>query len=168
VEAGGQVAYANGDMSMLMTQEDLGYETLEFWGNSLTAWGNGEVETLTDYRYFFDENSSLPEPVYSFELEQGTLASSIIGGAVSFQMTRPGSIDPSVVPFLGVDAGDPYEGEVWITTGADNSMAHVTALSNSVDVGIDVWLDDAFVINIPTTWEHMEQCLLNPEMCYTM
>lgn len=167
VEAGGQIAYANGDMSMLMTQVDLGYETLELWGSSLTAWDNVEVETLTDYGYFFDERSSLPELAYSFELQKGTLASSIIGGAVSFQMTRPGTSDPSV-PFLGVDAGDPYEGEVWITTSADTSMVHVTALSNSVDVEIDVWLDGVIVNNIMTTWEHMEQCLLNPADCYTM
>jgi len=164
VESAGQVAYANGDMSMLMNQVELGYATLELRGNSLTAWGDGEVETLTDYRYFFDENSSLPEPVYSFELQQGTLASSLIGGAVSFQMTRPGAIDPPV-PFLGVDAGDPYEGEVWVTTSADTTMTHVTALANSVDVKIDVWLDNVIVSNIMTTWDHMELCLLNPEEC---
>ena len=165
VEAGGQVAYANGDMSMLTSLVELGYETLELWGNSLTTWGNGEVETLTDYKYFLDENSALPEPVYSYELEQGTLASSIIGGAVSFQMTKPGTIDPSV-PFLGVDGGDPYDGEVWITTSANTSLAHITALSNSVDVEIDVYLDDVIVNNIMTTWEHMEMCLLNPAVCY--
>jgi hypothetical protein len=147
-----------------MNQVELGYATLELRGNSLTAWGDGEVETLTDYRYFFDENSSLPEPVYSFELQQGTLASSLIGGAVSFQMTRPGAIDPPV-PFLGVDAGDPYEGEVWVTTSADTTMTHVTALANSVDVKIDVWLDNVIVSNIMTTWDHMELCLLNPEEC---
>jgi hypothetical protein len=47
-------------------------------------------------------------------------------------------------------------------------MVHVTALSNSVDVEIDVWLDGVIFNNIMTTWEHMEQCLLNPADCYTM
>jgi hypothetical protein len=66
-----------------------------------------------------------------------------------------------------VDAGDPYEGEVWIATSADTSMVHVT-VNDSLNVEIDVWLDGVIVNNIMTTWEHMEQCLLNPADCYTM
>ena len=74
---------------------------------------------------------------------------------------------PPVVPFLGVDAGDPYKGEVWIT-GADTSMVHVTVI-DSVNVEIDVWLNDAPTgKTILTTWDHMELCLSNPDVCNTM
>jgi hypothetical protein len=151
---GGEVAWTDGDMSMRLSEDGFGYEALEFWGNSITAWSGSEVETLTDYQFFYDENSALPQPAYSYELEKGKLASTIIGGAVSFQMTKPGTMDQSV-PFEGVDAGDPAAGELWITTAADTSMAHVTALPNSIDVSIDVYLDDVIVENIMTTWDYL-------------
>ena len=54
---------------MRLSEDGFGYKAVELWGNSITAWAGSEVETLTDYQYFFDENSALPEPAYSYELQ---------------------------------------------------------------------------------------------------
>jgi hypothetical protein len=162
MDYGGEVISTDGDMSMLLSEDEVGYRTMDVSGNSLTAWSGGEVETLTNYWYYLTLNSALPEPVYTYELE-GALASTVIGGSVSFQMIKPGTTDPSE-PFEGVDAGDPYNGELWITTSADASGVHITALSNSETVLIDLYADinDAIIEVITTTWEEL-RCLLDPE-----
>jgi hypothetical protein len=163
VEAGGEIAYADGDISMLLEEDEFGFETLDFSGNSLTAWGGGEVETLTDYGYFTTLTADL---TYTYELE-GKLASTVIDGAVSFQMIRPGSADLPV-PFTGNDGFDPREGELWITTSADASGAHVAAQLDSFTVQIDVYSDvinDMIVANITTNWPALEDCLLDPDAC---
>jgi len=163
VEAGGEVAYADGDMSMLMTVDEFGFETLEFMGNSLTAWGGGEVETLTDYWYY---TTLTADRTYTYKLE-GKLASTVIGGSVSFQMIKPGSAD-FPVPFTGNDDFYPREGELWITTTADASGAHVVAQLDSFTVQIDVYSDvinDMIVANITTDWPALEDCMLDPQAC---
>jgi len=156
LKAGVEEVFTDGDMSMRLVDDGSGHETLELWGNSLTAWGSGEVETLTNYKYFYDVHAADPNLVYSYELE-GKLASTVIGGSVYFQMTIPESMDPSE-PFEGVDAGDPYKGKLWITTDADTSRAHVIVL-NSTDVQIDVYLDAVIVKNIMTTWDNLRSLL---------
>jgi len=163
VEAGGEVAYADGDMSMLITKDEFGFETLELSGNTLTAWGGGEVETLMDYRYYTTLTADL---TYTYVLD-GKLASTVIGGSVSFQMIRPGSVDLPV-PFTGNDGYYPREGELWITTTADASGAYVVAQLDSFTVQIDVYSDvinDMIVANITTDWPALEDCMLDPQTC---
>jgi hypothetical protein len=164
VEAGGEIAYADGDISMLLDEDALGFETLIFSGNSLTAWGGGEVETLTDYWYYTTLTADL---TYTYELE-GKLASTVIGGSVSFQMIRPGSIGMPAVPFTGNDGFDPREGELWITTSADASGSRTAAEVDSFTVYIDVYSDvsnDMIIANIRTNWPELEACLLDPDVC---
>lgn len=161
-QTGIEDAWTDGDMSMRLSEDGFGYKAVELWGNSITAWAGSEVETLTDYQYFFDENSALPEPAYSYELQKGKLASTIIGGSVSFQMTKPGTMDSSSVPFEGVDGGDPAAGELWITTSADASRIYVVAEADSNTVSIYVYFDDGddkFDATITTSWTQLRSLL---------
>jgi len=148
VEAGGQSASADGDMSMLLTENANGDETLGLTGNSLTAWGGGKVETLTNYHY---DLSWEAVGFYSFEL-QGTLASTVIGGSVSFSSTTP---------FTGNEIefdGNPTSGVLWITTSADASQALFSAQFNGIDVFIEVDADGDgnYETLIPITWVELE------------
>ena len=163
VEAGGEIANADGDISMLLDEDAVGFQTLVFSGNSLTVWGGGEVETLTDYWY---HTTLTADQTYTYELE-GRLASTLIGGSVSFQMIDPRLVEP-VVPFTGNDGFDPRAGVLWITTGADASGLRTAAEVDSFTVYIDVYSDvinDMIIANITTNWPELEDCLLDPGAC---
>jgi len=153
VEAGGQVAYADGDMSMLLSVNVINDENLVLSGNSLTAWSGSEVETLTNYNYDLTWEA---DSDYSIGLE-GTLASTVIGGSVSFSTTTPTAIP---TPFTGNEILDanPTAGALRITTSADASQALLSALNNGIDVYIEVDADGDGIYEtlIQMTWAELE------------
>lgn len=146
------VVSADGDMSMVLTENLNGDEILELSGNSLTAWSGSEVETLTNYHY--DVTSNMGTGAYSIDLN-GTLASTVIGGSVIFESTQT---------FTGnefVGDGNPVAGILWITTSIDASQAMLTAQDDGVAVWIEVDPDgdDIYEEPIMTTWSMLEDLL---------
>lgn len=148
VDDGSQVFSADGDISMQLKENEIGDENIVLSGNSLTAWGAGEVETLTKYQYGLTWEL---DGDYSIDLE-GTLASTVIDGSVSFK---------SMETFTGNDFladGNPIAGILQIWTSIDASQARLTAQDDGMEVWIEVDADgdDIYEDTIMTTWTDLE------------
>jgi len=147
VNDGGLVASANGDLSMLLSENLINDENLVLSGKSLTAWSGGEVQTLTNYNYDLTWEA---DGDYSIGLS-GNLASTVIGGSVDFEST---------VSFSGNEnlAENPDTGILWLTTTADASQALLTAQADAVTVWIEVDTDGDGIYDAPIimTWAELE------------
>ncbi len=148
VNDGGYVATANGDMSMLLSVDASGNESMQLSGSSLSSSAGGEAELLTNYAYEMQYSSS---GAYSVSL-QGTLASTKIDGSVSYT---------TITPFTGNDfvgSGNPTAGELHITTSADGSQAWLIAQPDGVNVQIDIDTDGDGIVDdtVMTTWTELQ------------
>ncbi len=138
-------ASSNGDMSMLIADDGIGNENFDLSGGSLSSTVSGHSVTLTNYLYEFDLNDVTG--AYSISL-QGTLASTDIGGSVTYT---------TLVPFTGIDPGDPTAGQLHIV-GAGGSQAWLTAEGDGINVSIEVDADGDGTAEtfVPTTWTELE------------
>ncbi len=148
VNDGGYVATADGDMSMLLSVDASGNESMQLSGSTLRSSAGGEAELLTNYAYDMLYSSS---GAYSVTL-QGTLASTKIDGSVSYT---------TITPFTGNDfvgAGNPTDGELHITTSADSSQAWLIAQPDGVNVQIDIDTDGDNTVDdtMMTTWTELQ------------
>ena len=136
---------ANGDGTATLNTLLAPYVEASVTGNSMTTDFNGSSETLTNYSsaQTFDGNLS-PAP-YTMSAS-GTLASSQLGGAVSYS---------TPVTFLGFDAEYPHTGELLVT--GPGSSARLIAVDNvSVRIEIDSNGDGTVDDTINTTWAELE------------
>jgi hypothetical protein len=148
VRVGGTTTTTSGDISLLLEEDSSGNTNLQHFGNSLTNTLEGHTHKLTNYAYDFQYDSS---GTYSISL-QGTLASTKINGSVSYT---------TITPFTGNDFGvtvNPTAGELHITTSADDSQAWIIALSDGVNVQIDIDTDGDNLVDdtVITTWTELE------------
>jgi len=145
VNDAGLVITANGDMSILLDEDGLNNHSMELSGNSLTATAAGDTEILSNY--LFDLSGNDISGDYSIDL-QGTIASTVIGGSVTFVTTTT---------FTGNDfvgTTEPTAGVLWITTSIDNSQEWLIAQPDGINVQIDVDEDGDNIVDatIMTTW----------------
>ncbi|MEN8166123.1 MAG: hypothetical protein ABFR65_01435 [Pseudomonadota bacterium] len=145
---GSLVVTTDGDMSMRLSDDGTGNESLLLSGNAFTTSTADVVESMTNYRYDFEVNSI--SGAYSLDM-QGTINSTEIGGSVSFV---------TLETFTGNDFGvtdNPTAG-VLLITGIDNSQARVTAQPDGTNVQIEVDADGdgMFETIIMTTWTELE------------
>lgn len=145
----GFIVTGDGDMSMLLGASAMGDFTTELSGSSLLASAAGDAEQMTNYQFDITGNDLSGD--YSVDLI-GTIATTQIGGSVSFATTAP---------FVGNEffgAGDPTAGEMQITTSADTSQARVTALSDGINIEIEVDADgdSLYESTLMTTWTALQ------------
>ncbi|MEJ2453014.1 MAG: hypothetical protein P8103_02500 [Candidatus Thiodiazotropha sp.] len=148
VNDSGYVISTNGDMSMLLSVDASGNESMQLSGSSLSSSAGGEAELLTNYAYDMMYSSA---GAYSVTL-QGTLASTKIDGSVSYT---------TITPFTGNDyvgSGNPTGGELHITTSADSSQAWLIAQPDGVNVQIDIDTDGDNTVDetVMTTWTELQ------------
>lgn len=145
----GFIVTGDGDMSMLLDASAMGDFTTELSGTSLLASAAGNAEQLTNYGFDITGNDLSGD--YSVDLI-GTIATTLIGGSVSFATTAP---------FVGNEffgAGDPTSGVMQITTSADTSRARVTAQPDGINIEIEVDAngDSIYEATIMTTWTALQ------------
>jgi len=145
MDNGSVVVTGDGDMSMTLSEDTAGNETLLISGTSYTQSVNGVYETLTGYRYDLRMNNISGD--FSFD-QSGTYESDEIGGSVSYETQTTFSGNDSVAD------GNPTAGVLHITTSIDSSQALVTAQPDGINVQIDVDHDGdgLYETTIMTTW----------------
>jgi hypothetical protein len=148
ISADNLVITSDGDMSMLLSEDVADNMRLVYSGNSITTSDSGVVETLTSYRYDMEANDISGD--YSLDM-QGTINSTEIGGSVSFD---------TLTTFTGNDYvanSNPTAG-VLLITGTDNSQARVTAMSDGINVQIEIDADGdgLYETTTMTTWTELE------------
>lgn len=140
----GFIVTGDGDMTIQLDADTIGNLITVLSGSSLLASATGAAEQLTNFLFNIADN--LVTGDYSVDLS-GTIATTALGGSVSYVTN---------LPFTGNDnvANDPTAGEMHITTTADSSQERVTALTNGVDVMIEVDADgnSSYETTIMTTW----------------
>jgi hypothetical protein len=146
---GNVVVTGDGDMSMKLSEDTSGNEALLISGTSYTQSVNGVYETLSNYLYDIRMNNISGD--FSLDLS-GTYDSDEIGGSVSYVTLNIFSGNDFVAN------GNPTEGVLHLTTNIDSSQALVTALSDGVNVQIDVDHDGdgLYETTIMTTWTALE------------
>ncbi|MCU7906806.1 MAG: hypothetical protein KZQ76_13380 [Candidatus Thiodiazotropha sp. (ex Epidulcina cf. delphinae)] len=149
VNDGGLVATGSGDMSMLLTVDSAGNESMVLAGDSLTTSASGQAETLSNYRYEITINDFTGN--YSLSL-LSTFAGTEIGGSVSVT---------TITPFTGNDfvgAGDPTAGQLHVTTSIDGSQLWLIAQPDGINVQIDIDTDGDNSVDstVMTTWAELE------------
>ena len=145
----GLAVASSGDMTMSIDEALNGDINLVLSGSSLSSSAAGVTETLSSYVYDILGNDLSGD--FSIDL-RGTIASTVIGGSVSFD---------ALAPFMGNDFvfnGNPTAGELHITTSLDSSQAWVTAQNDGMTVLIEVDLDGDNIVDdtISTTWTELE------------
>jgi hypothetical protein len=148
MDNGSVVVTGDGDMSMTLSEDTSGNETLLIAGTSYTQSVNGVYETLTGYRYDLRMDNLSGD--FSFD-QSGTYESDEIGGSVSYE---------TLTTFSGNDSianGNPTAGVLHVTTSIDSSQALVTAQPDGINVQIDVDHDGdgLYETTIMTTWTEL-------------
>jgi hypothetical protein len=148
VNDSGIIYTSNGDISMRLDVDASGNETAQRSSTSLSSTAAAGGVILSNYQndLTYASNADFTASM------QGTIASTKIDGAVSFT---------TLTALTGNDNiynGYPTAGEMHITTTADSSQAWVTALSDGVNVQIDLDLDgdDSVDDTVMTTWTELE------------
>ena len=151
ISDGSTVIIGDGDMSLQISEDLSGNETVMLSGNSYSESVNGQSEVLTNYLYSIDTNSISGD--FSIGLS-GTYESAAIGGSVSFD---------TLTLFTGntLISENPLAGELLITSSFDNSQALVTAWADGINVEIRVdaygyGIDSLYVEIILTTWTALD------------
>ena len=149
IREGSLVMTSDGDMEVVLQEDASGDAKMEVSGNSFETSVADEVELLTDYRYVVSTIGSTG--VFSLEL-QGSLASTGVGGAVSFVTLTPFSGRESVAE------GKPTACVLQISSGLDRSQARATAQADGVNVLIEVDTDGigGYDYAALTTWKALE------------
>jgi hypothetical protein len=148
VDDGNQTVTSNGDTYMLLSRKESGDRNLQLSGNALSIASSSQGETLTNYVYDFQTTSMGDSSVTL----QGTLTNTKIDGAVSYA---------SITAFVGNDnlySGNIAAGELHISTSADNSQAWLTALSDGVNIQINIDTDGDNLVDatVMTTWSELQ------------
>jgi hypothetical protein len=176
VDLGGDAFNADGDMQMILSKFESGDEQIHLGGEELTVWAGSEVETFKGYAYDVFEkytgvdpgNPENPENYNYTYLMEGTLDSTVTGGSVSFLMTDLGNeFKGDGVPFLVYPDYYPYAGDLSITSSADASDDLKISVENVSSIMINLYSGEMPTGDtIMTDWLHLENCLLDPGICY--
>jgi CheY-specific phosphatase CheX len=144
----GLVSTTNGDMAIFFSENLAGDMSIMMQGNSLTLQWDAEFETLSDFLIELTTNWITGD--YSLDLN-GTIDSTLIGGAVSFNTTTN---------FTGNDnigTGEPTAGVLHVTSSIDNSQALLTALADgvSLETKVDADGDGEYELVFLTPWAEL-------------
>ena len=148
ISSGGLSETSDGDMGILLTEDESGNEILTLSGNSFSATAGTQYETLTSYRY---ELSRDADGGYSIALN-GTYGSDAIGGSVAFD---------TVTPFTGdtnVGDGNPTAGVLHIAAISNSSQERLTAQpdGSTVLIEVDANGDGIYEEVITTSWAALD------------
>jgi hypothetical protein len=147
---GGITLGSDGDMRLELSEDASGNHQEVLSGSFLVANLNGEAESLTNYNYDLSYNDFTGD--YTIVIS-GSINSTILGGAVTFT---------TLTPFTGDDffaTGDhPTAGELFMESDSDPSQAILTALSDGINILIEVDTDGNGIYEgmVPTTWATLE------------
>jgi hypothetical protein len=152
----GESFTANGDLTLREATNDGLFIETEASGNKLTASGDGETETLEDYKIKGTVHVPAGDAytAHSSGLADccATLESTILGGSVDFENTET---------FAGVGDNYPYTGVLFITGATipsgvgDSSVELITVDELCVNLLIDENGDGGVDSTITTTWESL-------------
>ena len=143
------VVTTDGDMTMRLSDDGTGNESMLLSGNRFTTSTADVVQSLMNYRYEMWMNDNSGD--YSLDM-QGTIESTAIGGSVSYV---------TLTTFTGNDLvsdGNPTAGVLLISTSIDNSQARITAQPDGINVQIEIDADGdgLYETTIMRTWTELE------------
>ncbi|MFZ2649627.1 MAG: hypothetical protein WA210_05925 [Burkholderiaceae bacterium] len=132
----------NGGFNLALTTTDGNNITHTINGTSLTATEGSNTRTLTGFTATLELRRS--PPAYSYT-SSGTLASSRLGGTLTYQ---------TPTPFAGVGTDFPSSGRL-LVTGANNAGVRFTAVGSTVTLEVDANGDGAYETSFNRTWAEL-------------